>query len=194
MSEGQNSGVKAVAKALAAQMDAQTDADCMVPSSIQRGKGLVWLEGWFDLAAAMPAASEGEVEWDSSLTDEEKGMIDQAWERHKAAAPNCDIPPVGWKCSRTAGHDGPCAATPAPSDQEKLDYPAIFSEIREQGLRDLVRELVEALERTQGSLCKAYCSWAKYGDHPLEHFEDCAKLTALITRVRQTTPAVSEEG
>lgn len=35
---------------------------------------------------------------------------------------------------------------PAPSDQEKLDYPAIFSEIREQGLRDLVGELVEALE------------------------------------------------
>lgn len=23
----------------------------------------------------------------------------------------CKQPPVGWKCSRPAGHDGPCAAT-----------------------------------------------------------------------------------
>lgn len=22
----------------------------------------------------------------------------------------CTIPPAGWECSRTAGHDGPCAA------------------------------------------------------------------------------------
>ena len=24
----------------------------------------------------------------------------------------CHIPPVGWKCTREAGHDGPCAAYP----------------------------------------------------------------------------------
>jgi len=25
----------------------------------------------------------------------------------------CEVPPVGWSCSRVAGHDGPCAARPA---------------------------------------------------------------------------------
>ena len=25
----------------------------------------------------------------------------------------CTVPPEGWKCSRSAGHDGPCAARPA---------------------------------------------------------------------------------
>jgi hypothetical protein len=26
----------------------------------------------------------------------------------------CQLPPAGWECSRKAGHEGPCAATPAP--------------------------------------------------------------------------------
>lgn len=26
----------------------------------------------------------------------------------------CEVPPEGWWCSRTAGHDGPCAARPNP--------------------------------------------------------------------------------
>lgn len=33
------------------QMEERDDDD--TPSSIQRGKGLVWLDGWFDLAAAI---------------------------------------------------------------------------------------------------------------------------------------------
>lgn len=24
----------------------------------------------------------------------------------------CEVPPPGWTCSRRAGHDGPCAASP----------------------------------------------------------------------------------
>jgi hypothetical protein len=27
--------------------------------------------------------------------------------------PACTLPPAGWTCSRPAGHDGPCAASPA---------------------------------------------------------------------------------
>lgn len=27
-------------------------------------------------------------------------------------APVCDVPPPGWFCTRTPGHDGPCAAWP----------------------------------------------------------------------------------
>jgi len=26
---------------------------------------------------------------------------------------NCTVPPAGWKCTRAAGHDGPCAALPS---------------------------------------------------------------------------------
>lgn len=45
---------------LEAQMEAQ--ADDTTPSSVQRDKGLVWLEGWFDLASMIEAlrAKEGE--------------------------------------------------------------------------------------------------------------------------------------
>jgi hypothetical protein len=72
-----------------------------------------------DTPPTTPAVESGE-EWEGPLTGEEQAMIDQAWERHKAAGPICDVPPVGWQCSRVAGHDGPCAASPAPraSDQD----------------------------------------------------------------------------
>lgn len=32
-----------------------------------------------------------------------------------AVTPMCDIPPAGWECSRTPGHEGPCAASEAQS-------------------------------------------------------------------------------
>lgn len=50
-----------------------------------------------------------DAEWEGELTAEERGMIDAAWEQHKAAEP-CNIPPPGWWCSRGKGHEGPCAA------------------------------------------------------------------------------------
>lgn len=28
----------------------------------------------------------------------------------------CQIPPVGWRCTSSAGHEGPCAAVEAPED------------------------------------------------------------------------------
>lgn len=31
-------------------------------------------------------------------------------------APQCPVPPPGWYCTRTPGHDGPCAAYPEASD------------------------------------------------------------------------------
>ena len=30
----------------------------------------------------------------------------------------CEIPPIGWRCTRGAGHGGPCAAVEAPEDIE----------------------------------------------------------------------------
>ena len=32
------------------------------------------------------------------------------------AQAECTLPPPGWKCTRTAGHTGPCAAVPAPGN------------------------------------------------------------------------------
>jgi hypothetical protein len=30
----------------------------------------------------------------------------------KLTKPECKVPPKGWKCTRGAGHEGPCAAVP----------------------------------------------------------------------------------
>lgn len=39
----------------------------------------------------------------------------------------CTVPPVGWKCTRAPGHEGPCAAVPV----------AIHGTIYIQGIADL---------------------------------------------------------
>jgi hypothetical protein len=39
--------------ALEKQMNAATDDDFHLPSSVHRDQGRVWLEGWFDLPAAL---------------------------------------------------------------------------------------------------------------------------------------------
>lgn len=44
---------EAIKNELIRQMEMQ--ADDMTPSSIQREKGLVWLEGWFDLDGLVDA-------------------------------------------------------------------------------------------------------------------------------------------
>lgn len=43
--------IEDVARALREQME--TWADDFTPSSVMRDKGLIWLEGWFDLSAAL---------------------------------------------------------------------------------------------------------------------------------------------
>lgn len=47
------------------QMEAQ--ADDTTPSSIQRQRGLVWLEGWFDLAAIIPIVADWQRERDAGI-------------------------------------------------------------------------------------------------------------------------------
>ena len=37
---------------------------------------------------------------------------------HDEADDWCDVPPFGWRCTRAKGHEGPCAAVPAPDDIE----------------------------------------------------------------------------
>lgn len=73
--------------------------------------------GWTRLDAASLSPSSGEPEAyyadDEPLSAEDQARIDAAWEKHKAADPVCRIPPEGWSCSRAAGHEGPCAASPS---------------------------------------------------------------------------------
>jgi hypothetical protein len=45
--------VDALRMALEKQMNAATDDDFHLPSSVHRDQGRVWLEGWFDLPAAL---------------------------------------------------------------------------------------------------------------------------------------------
>ena len=33
----------------------------------------------------------------------------------------CDVPPLGWTCTRNKGHEGPCAASKSPSQKESLE-------------------------------------------------------------------------
>jgi hypothetical protein len=40
------------------------------------------------------------------------------YEAAQADAKVCHLPPHGWRCTRTAGHDGPCAAVESPEDTE----------------------------------------------------------------------------
>lgn len=35
----------------------------------------------------------------------------------------CEMPPPGWYCTRSSGHDGPCAAWPIASRSLYLDLP-----------------------------------------------------------------------
>lgn len=37
---------------------------------------------------------------------------------HDEADDWCDVPPLGWRCTRTKGHEGPCAAVECPEDIE----------------------------------------------------------------------------
>jgi len=53
-SEPSKAAMERLTFALDQQMEWQSDDD--TPSSVQRDKGLVWLEGWFDLPAALAAA------------------------------------------------------------------------------------------------------------------------------------------
>ncbi len=35
---------------------------------------------------------------------------------HDNADAECMVPPLGWRCTRGAGHEGPCAAVECPED------------------------------------------------------------------------------
>jgi len=40
--------------------------------------------------------------------------------------PECSLPPSGWKCTRSAGHEGPCAAVPESQPPEGYEWPGLI--------------------------------------------------------------------
>lgn len=57
----------------------------------------------------------------------------------QVAAEPCSVPPPGWSCSRGAGHDGPCAASPVEPDD--IDVP-----VRDRRTGELLPPLVPGVE------------------------------------------------
>jgi hypothetical protein len=61
------------------------------------------------------AVGEAGPEYFVPLNTERSRSILEEVER-KATDTTCHVPPPGWWCTRTSGHDGPCAAHPWPDD------------------------------------------------------------------------------
>jgi len=53
--------------------------------------------------------------------------MSEGGEARNHEATECDLPPVGWRCTRESGHDGPCAAVPDDPRSVK-DYKAMVVE------------------------------------------------------------------
>jgi hypothetical protein len=66
-----------------------------------------------EIAGTICAALMPDAEWSGPLTAAEQELIDAAWLKHRDAQP-CIRPPQGWFCTRTPGHEGPCAAHKVP--------------------------------------------------------------------------------
>lgn len=60
------------------------------------------------LSFGQGAHAEAKLDWHSSL-------LELAEEVRALLTSRCNRPPAGWACSRAPGHEGPCAATPAPA-------------------------------------------------------------------------------
>lgn len=101
--------------------------------------------------AAQPQGAQAD-----ELTDDDKRLVARGMERwRKGIAGECRLPPAGWHCTRTPGHEGPCAAHPA----QQATAPGALDADEMTRLRRLMRALghVDAFEQTdeyvRGVLC-----------------------------------------
>lgn len=53
------------------------------------------------------------VDAEPDLSEHDKALIERGWQRYSAAMPRCAKALPGWRCTRAADHDGPCAAEPS---------------------------------------------------------------------------------
>jgi len=67
-----------------------------------------------DAAQQEPVAAPAD-----DLTDDDRQLVARGMEHlRKGVAGECRLPPAGWHCTRTPGHDGPCAAEPVAAPQQ----------------------------------------------------------------------------
>jgi hypothetical protein len=101
-----------------------------------------------------------------------------AWNRRaqpEPAAPaleQCQAPPIGWRCTRAAGHDGPCAAVECPGD-------AAFVENGMRWLRESSTDSAHEPEPPEG-----FKSWRDAAIH---------ERTRRVQAERDAAPSVAPE-
>lgn len=82
-------------------------AEGPITDTIWRGPA----ETLFDFIENTLGAHEAEEQAD-------RGAFIEGYEAAQRDAEQCDLPPLGWRCTRKAGHEGPCAAVEATEDVE----------------------------------------------------------------------------
>ena len=73
-----------------------------------REREQIVFEEW--LAKARPSGDVESVQRQWEQSGELQDFLDAEADRE------CDAPPLGWRCTRAKGHDGPCAAVECPED------------------------------------------------------------------------------
>lgn len=73
------------------------------------------IDVWRAMHGARTAAAPEQIgQRSDDLTGEDRRLVARGMERwRKGIAGECRLPRAGWHCTRTPGHEGPCAAEPA---------------------------------------------------------------------------------
>lgn len=70
------------------------------------------------------------------------------------ALTDCGVPPAGWSCTRGAGHDGPCAARPAPGPDGPYRHRLVVEDhgqrVEKEWEAPSPAGLADLIERTNG--------------------------------------------
>jgi hypothetical protein len=98
--------------------------------SAQEPAGIKLAVRWLEMRRDDYVHEFGSYDPETGATEYGRGAKGQAREEYVAeieeviegirALAACDVPPAGWSCSRSMGHEGPCAATPSPQDSASV--------------------------------------------------------------------------
>jgi hypothetical protein len=98
--------------------------------SAQEPAGIELAVRWLEMRRDDYVHEFGSYDPETGATEYGRGAKGQAREEYVAeieeviegirALAACDVPPAGWSCSRSMGHEGPCAATPSPQDSASV--------------------------------------------------------------------------
>jgi hypothetical protein len=139
--EMQQAGVKELRAAAHGTLDYQrvcavyhamlyTTPPAQAEPSAQEPAGIELAVRWLEMRRDDYVHEFGSYDPETGATEYGRGAKGQAREEYVAeieeviegirALAACDVPPAGWSCSRSMGHEGPCAATPSPQDSASV--------------------------------------------------------------------------